>query len=472
MTNQDFQAEIKALRDQKQQLERDIAHLLKHDQLTGLMNRAAFINRCDDMLKKLDPVDAPSAMIEISISGLPRISGALGRHASDYVISALAARINQNHDSECYCGRLDYSSFALFIPDVQDPLKALTTAKRVLETLRMPIDWVDRKISLETAAGVALSSSTDNDALTLLQNAGLALRSSADRTGPNYSFFNPALAQAAKRRTEIVSAIEDAAANHYFKLQHQPCFSVATGELAGFESLLRLNHPKFGTITPLDFIPIAEETGLITKVGSWALTEACRIAVNWPAHLTVAVNISPEQFYTGTLLTDVHHALELSSFPAYRLELEITESTMLKDSEIVLSQLNSLREMGCSIVLDDFGTGYSSLSYLWKFPFSKLKIDRSFIQALDTTAMVKGMLRSIVDLSRNLGLKVTAEGVERPEHVDIVRSFGCDFIQGYLSGKPVDTEDLAAIILKNFSEQIKQLPTHGPDLRIAANASR
>jgi diguanylate cyclase (GGDEF)-like protein len=451
-------AENAALKEQKQQLERDLAHVLKHDQLTGLLNRAAFINQVDNLLQKLNPAESPSAMIEIGISGLPRISGSLGRHASDYMIASLAARINQGQYAEFICGRLDYSNFALFIPDVGDPVIALTTAKRMLEALKAPIDWIDRKISLDTSAGVALSSETDNDGLTLIQNAGLALRNRAERMGPNYGFFNPSLAQAARRRTEVVSAIEDAAANGYFKLQHQPFFATSSGELAGFESLLRLEHPKFGSISPIEFIPVAEERGLIAKVGTWALNEACMTATQWPSHLIVSVNISPEQFYTGSLLTDVHTALEISSLPAYRLELEVTESTMLKDSDIVLAQLSSLREMGCAIVLDDFGTGYSSLSYLWKYPFSKLKIDRSFIQALDSTKTIKGILKSIADLARNLGLKITAEGVETIEHADIVRGLGCDYVQGYLCGKPTDTKDLAAIIMKNFSEKIRPQP--------------
>ncbi len=212
----------------------------------------------------------------------------------------------------------------------------------------------------------------------------------------------PMLSQPFKRRCE----------NHYFSLNYQPFFNSLTGELSGFEALVRLNHPVYGFISPAEFIPVAEDVGLISRLGAWALAEACRTAATWPAHLTVAVNVSPEQFLDGTLMTDIHNALELSSFPAYRLEVEITESTMMGDAEVVMSQLESLREMGCPIVLDDFGTGYSSLSYLWKFPFSKLKIDRSFVQAMEHKPRVQGMLSSIMSLSRNLGLKVTAEGIE------------------------------------------------------------
>ena len=212
---------------------------------------------------------------------------------------------------------------------------------------------------------------------------------------------------------------------------------------------------------------MAEEAGLISKLGGWALAEACRTAVHWPSHLTVAVNVSPEQFLDGTLMTDIHNALELSSFPAYRLEIEITESTMMGDAEVVMSQLSSLRDMGCAIVLDDFGTGYSSLSYLWKFPFSKLKIDRSFVQVMEEKPRVRGMLTSIMSLSRNLGLKVTAEGIETPAQAQMIQDMQCDYIQGYLTGKPMPAKDLAAVVMKQFAKELKLRPEERHMLPVA-----
>lgn len=223
------------------------------------------------------------------------------------------------------------------------------------------------------------------------------------------------------------------------------------------EALIRLNHPTLGFISPAEFIPVAEETGAIQKIGAWVLVEACRVAANWPPHLLVSINFSPEQFMSGHLLSDVHNALELSSFPAYRMEVEITESTMLGDTEMIASQLTALRELGCQIVMDDFGTGYSSLSYLWKFPFSKLKIDRSFVQAMDTKPQVKGMMRTILDLARNLGLKVTAEGIETVEQAQMLRDHHCDFIQGYLCGKPVPEADVAAVIMTRFAASLRDM---------------
>jgi diguanylate cyclase (GGDEF)-like protein len=446
--------ELTLLRKQNTQLEQDIAHVIKHDQLTGLMNRAAFINAVDASLLSL-PSEDNAALIEIGIRDLPRMTGVLGRHAGDYAVSALAARLHFSQFGNALTCRLDYWTFAVFVPNLTDSLAALTTAKSIIETLSQPIDWVDRKLVMSVAAGVALRSPDDGrDANSLLHNAGLALKVASDKGGPGYSFYNPTLALAAKRKSDLQQLIQDATDRHLFELVYQPFFDMKTGALSGFEALMRLNHPEAGIISPIEFIPIAEETGLISRIGAMALAEACRCASEWPSHLTVAVNISPEQFYSGNLITDVHNALELSSFPAYRLEIEITEGTLLKDSELVMQQLTSLREMGCSIVLDDFGTGYSSLSYLWKFPFSKLKIDRSFIQALESSPMVKGMIRSIIDLSRNLGLRVTAEGIETMEQMTLLRSQGCEYLQGYLCGKPTAKQDLAAVILTNFAQQL------------------
>jgi diguanylate cyclase (GGDEF)-like protein len=457
----DPKTELDQLRRHNARLEEDIARLLMLDQLTGLLNRSAFMSKVDAHFKAAGSNPPLSAMIEFGMTGLPRLAGSLGRHVGDYVVSALAARLHAMVDTGTLCCRLDYRSFAVFIPSIADPLEAMTRAKAYLNKLVEPIDWVDRKLTIEIGAGVVLSGPDEHDAAGLLQNAGLAYKSATERGGPGYAFFNPALSQASKRRTDVLTAVQDSLDQHYLSLNYQPFFNCQSGELAGFEALLRLKHPTMGFVPPAEFIPVAEDAGLISKIGAWVMAEACRTAVHWPQHLTVAVNVSPEQFLDGTLLTDVHNALEVSSFPAYRLEVEITESTMMGDADVVLSQLESLREMGCPIVLDDFGTGYSSLSYLWKFPFSKLKIDRSFITAMEQKPRVRGMLSSIMSLSRNLGLKVTAEGIETPEQAAIIQDIQCDFIQGYLTGKPVPRQDIAAFIMSRFAKQLKARPAAG-----------
>ncbi len=250
-------------------------------------------------------------------------------------------------------------------------------------------------------------------------------------------------------------ALQDALDHHYLSLHYQPFFNCDTGELTGFEALMRLNHPRMGAISPVEFIPAAESAGLISKLGGWALAEACRTASHWPQDIVVSVNVSPEQFMDGSLMTDVHNALELSTLPAYRLEIEVTESTMMGDIDVIHPQVQGLRDMGCAIVLDDFGTGFSSLSYLWKFPFTKMKIDRSFVQAAEDQPKVRGMIGAIMDLSRNLGLKVTAEGIETSMQAAMMQGYHCNYLQGFLTGRPVPSTDVAAIILKRFADKLK-----------------
>jgi predicted signal transduction protein with EAL and GGDEF domain len=453
--DQQQRAELEALRLQKARLEKDVERLLTLDQLTGLFNRTAFINRVDSVLKARGERAAQAAMIEFTVTSLPRISGALGRHAADYLLSSLAARLNALAGEKQLCCRLDYRSFAFFMPEISEPLAALTFAKKTLMKLSEPVDWIDRKFKVEIGAGVALSSATENDAETLLLNAGLACRSANERGGPGYAFFNPALADATRRKAEIVAALQDALDHHHLSLHYQPFFNCETGELCGFEALMRLRHPRMGDIPPDEFIPAAEQAGLVSQIGGWALAEACRTAAHWPQDTVVSVNVSPEQFMDGTLLTDVHNALELSTLPAYRLEIEVTESTMMGDIEVVQPQIEALRELGCAIVLDDFGTGYSSLSYLWKFPFTKMKIDRSFVQAAEDQPKVRSMIGAIMDLSRNLGLKVTAEGVETPRQAAMMKAYHCNYLQGYLTGRPVPVSDVAAVIMSRFAEKLK-----------------
>jgi diguanylate cyclase (GGDEF)-like protein len=436
-------------------LEADIEHLSKHDHLTGLMTRAAFINEVDRCFSVDANVKSSGALIEISLQGIPRIAGTLGRHVSDYMISAIAARLNAMQLPGSFKCRLDYSHYAVFLPKLTDALQTMTITKQLLSDLAQPIDWVDRPLMFQLGAGVALAKDNDGDASNLVHHADLALKSAMSRGGPGYAFFNPTLAQSAKRRGVVLQALHAAIDDQSLHLHYQPYYNTQTGALSGFEALMRMTSQELGPVSPVEFIPVAEEASLIGQLGAWALVEACRAAANWPSNLTISVNISPEQFYSGTIVTDVHNALELSSFPAYRLELEVTESTLLKDSEMVLQQLGALRELGCSIVLDDFGTGYSSLSYLWKFPFSKLKIDRAFVQALDTTGMARGMLQSIIGLANNLGLKVTAEGIETKYHAEVLKEFNCDFLQGFLLSKPVAPTELAHLILQEFAPQLK-----------------
>ena len=437
-------------------LRKHLQQISSFDQDTGLPNYEALLGDINAEIAKAGPQPLGATFIEIRIKGLSRIGEAYGRKTIGSVIRQLAERLERAPVENRIIGRIDHKSFGVFLYKVSDPVLALQTAKQLVALCSRPVPWGDHMLNIEAIAGVALTTDTVQDAATLLHHAGLALRASSESGSPGYAFFDPAEAQAAKRRSDLVSIVAKAVEQNQFEMVYQPFFAFNSGKLVGFEALMRLRHPEFGNITPTEFIPIAEETGLISRLGAWCIEDVCRTAVEWPSHLVVGVNFSPAQFYTGTLLAEVNAALKHTQFPAYRLDIEITEGTLLKDQELVLSQLNALRGMGCAITLDDFGTGYSSLSYLWQFPFSKLKIDRSFIHALDTTPKAPSILKSIIDLSRNLGIEVTAEGIETVEQMVTLRNLNCDYLQGFLCGKPTAKANLAAIILKNFSETLGQ----------------
>jgi EAL domain-containing protein (putative c-di-GMP-specific phosphodiesterase class I)/GGDEF domain-containing protein len=436
-------------------LQEHLQNLALYDQETGLLNHDALLDIvAKELTRKLIP-QPEAAFIEMRINGLSTIGNVHGRHAIGFVIRKLADRLQLSNLNGAVYGRLDHNSFGVFLPEVHDGMAAMDIARRLLNLCKNPVDLGNRQVTVDVFAGVALTSENERDAVKLIDHASLAIAASAIPGNPGYAFFNPRDEAEIKRRNDLVAIVTNAVNEKTFTLVFQPFFDVKTGGLLGCEALMRLYHSQYGAISPMEFIPIAEEAGLISKLGAWCIEEACRTAAEWPSHLVVAVNFSAKQFYSGTLISEVNQALDRARFPAYRLEVEITESAMLQHQELVTAQLNVLKEMGCSIALDDFGTGYSSLSYLWQFPFSKLKIDRSFINALGTSSKASSILKAIIDLGQNLGLTVTAEGIETPEQLQSMRDLNCDTVQGYLTGRPVNSTDLSAMLLKNFSDRIK-----------------
>ena len=465
------------LEERVRTLEEDIERLSTTDSLTGMLTRAAFLAEVDRQIYvPINPAaQRPGTMIEVLVRDIPRITGTLGRHVGDYVISSIAARLNLMSLPDNVKGRLSQDQFAILFPYITDPLMAMKTAKDIIKALQAPVDWLDRTLVIDVAAGVALADDCngegEGDAASLLHNADLAVKTALQPGGANYAFYNPALAKFARRRMDILNALQQGLEKGHIEMNFQPVFEANTSKLVGFEALMRMQTPELGRVSPVEFIPIAEESGLIAKLGAWALFDACRVASNWPSYLTVAVNISPEQFYSGTVTTDVHHALQLSSLPANQLELEVTESSVLKDSESVQIQLLALQELGCGIALDDFGTGYSSLSYLWKFPFTKLKIDRAFIAAMDSTPVAKGILETILSVAKHLGLKVTAEGIENKEQQVVLAGLGAHFLQGFYFGQPMSEAELPRFLLSQI-----ETPQVGEseviDLHVAASRLR
>lgn len=353
---------------------------------------------------------------------------------------------------DTYAARWSEERFLVLLEQPGDPAAVLALARDITARLAAGPVVVRRVSPVACQAGIALAPADGTRLCDLVNNAELALAAARRQGHPGYGFYAPQMAADAARRLALQRAVREAVRGETLRLDFQPVYDMRSGELAGFEALIRLTDRELGPVPPSEFIPVAEEAGHIVEIGQWALEEACRAAAQWPAHLVVAVNLSPSEFLSGSLITTLRRALQRHGLPAYRLELEITEGTLMSDCELVLGQLRLLRDMGVSVALDDFGTGYSSLAYLCRFPFSKLKIDRSFTAALDNSASARSVLRAIVKLGHALGMAVTAEGIETPRQNALLRDIGCDLAQGYLLGRPAGLPDLAAIILRNFAQ--------------------
>jgi EAL domain-containing protein (putative c-di-GMP-specific phosphodiesterase class I) len=328
------------------------------------------------------------------------------------------------------------------------------------------VSVADGNIFLNVNIGLALAPTDGKNATDLLKSADVALLSSKSAGRNSYRFFDSDTENTLRKRRAIESAVKEACEQKLFELHYQPVFELRTNRLTGFEALIRLNHPHHGLISPAEFIPVAESIGLIGDIGAWTLETACQMASQWPDPLKVAVNLSPLQFRNGSMIASARRSLELAKFPAYRLELEVTEGLLLDDTDYVREQLRALQETGVGIVLDDFGAGYSSLGYLWQFPFNKLKIDQSFVRAMDTKSNVRNILRAIIGLGRSLNLPITAEGVETPEQAEYLRSLDCTEAQGYHFGRPIPATEVAAIILRNFAQTSKAASISAADRNI------
>lgn len=398
------------------------------------------------------------AVILCELTGLSWLSRSdcpeLGAQAMDEALQRLAALIPQT----ARVARWSEERIMVLLPGSADPVAVLALARDLTLSLTAGPCFTRLATPVACHAGIALGPADGMRLCELANSAELALAEARRQGKPGYGFYSPDMADHAERRSALQRAVREAVSGDALRLDFQPVYAMRGGALIGFEALIRLHDPELGPIPPSEFIPLAEQLGHIVEIGRWAVEEACRVAAQWPPHLVVAVNLSPAEFQTGTLITTIRRALQRHALPAYRLEVEITEGTLMTDSELVIGQLRLLRDMGVGVALDDFGTGYSSLAYLCKFPFSKLKIDRSFATALDHSASARSVLRAIVKLGHGLGMAVTAEGIETQRQLSLLRDMGCDMAQGYLLGRPAGLSDLPAIILGNYVERLVRRP--------------
>jgi diguanylate cyclase (GGDEF)-like protein len=436
---------------EKQQADRRIRFLAHHDALTGLTNRPHLIEQLEKALAVLPVRGGSLAVHFIDLDRFKEVNDTLGHDGGDFLLRTVAERLRAAIRIDDVAARLGGDEFVVVQNNIASNNQAEDFAQRLISALTAPIQFKEHEIPTTVSIGVALAPAHGNDPERLLKSADLALyKAKAD--GRNcLRFFLPEMDSELRARIELERAIRDAVLHDRFELHYQPLFEMTDRRLVGFEALIRLPKEDGTLIPPLTFIPVAEDLRLIDKIGAWVLREACRTAATWPEHLTVAVNLSPAQFLAGSISTIVALALKEAGLAPRRLELEITETLLLGDSEAIMAELRTLKAMGVAIVMDDFGTGYSSLSYLWRFPFDKIKIDRSFMQGFDGSGRdAETVVKTIIALGRELKMRVTVEGVETATQAAFLDQAAGDQAQGFYFGRPVPTSQVAASILADF----------------------
>ena len=430
-----------------------VAYMARFDALTGLINRAEFINRFESLLAE----GASFAVHIVDLDKFKEVNDYRGHGVGDLLLIEVGKRISAAAGQEADIARLGGDEFAILHrlsgEGALDPSKV---AAEVVETLGKSFYLDGHNIQIGGSVGTALSGIDGTTREALLRAADTALYVAKNQGRSRAIAFDPAMDEARLARLALEARLRDALATDAFRLNFQPIVETGTGYLDGFEALLRLDWPDGTPIPPVEFIPIAEDMGLIESIGRWTLREACRIAKDWPSHLKVSVNVSALQFRNSMLLLDIIATVSETGFQKHRLCLELTEGILLEDTHDVVSQLQSIRAEGIIVALDDFGTGYSSLSYLSRLPLDKLKIDKSLTRDLDLPGgKPYAILKTIISLGHVLNMRVTVEGVETDKQRRLLQDIGCDHCQGYLLGRPMPPEDLAAAIAQDLLHRTK-----------------
>jgi diguanylate cyclase (GGDEF)-like protein len=427
-------------------IEARVAHMAHHDALTELPNRTLLRERLERTLDDLQKGES-LAVLCLDLDRFKDINDTLGHSVGDTLIKEVGERLLACAGQDDTVARLGGDEFAIVQRAGEQPVASTELASRLVEAISQPLDLGGHQVTVGASIGIAVSPGDGKDAGELLKNADLALSRAKSEGRGAHRFFESEMDAEMQARSKLQLDLRKALANGEFELHYQPLVNLEHDEICGFEALLRWRHPERGFISPAEFIPLAEETGLIVPIGEWAMRQACAAAAEWPEHIKIAINLSPIQFNSRHLVETVLSSLASSGLSARRLELEITESVLLKNNETTLDTLHQLRALGVRIALDDFGTGYSSLSYLRRFPFDKLKIDRCFVSDLSESGDdARAILRAVAGLGISLGIATTAEGVETREQLERVREEGCTEMQGYFFSPPRPLAEVQAML--------------------------
>jgi diguanylate cyclase (GGDEF)-like protein/PAS domain S-box-containing protein len=431
----------------QREAEARIAYIAHHDALTGLPNRALFRNRLEDSIARAQRGEG-FAVHCLDLDRFKEVNDSLGHSLGDALLRAVAGRLREELREIDTVARLGGDEFAIIQSRVQQPAEATRLARRLIEVMSQPFELEGHQVVIGTSLGISLAPADGEEADTLLKNGDMALyRAKADGRG-RLCFFEPEMDARMQARRRLEMDLRRALVAREFELFFQPIVEVRSRRVTGLEALLRWNHPQQGLVPPDHFIPLAEEIGLIIPLGEWVLEQACAHAARWPGDTTIAVNLSPAQFASRGLVDAVARALAAAGLDPGRLELEITETVMLQDTEATLTTLHRLKALGVRIAMDDFGTGYSSLSYLQRFPFDKVKIDRCFTRDLGLTQQSDAIIRAVAGLCQGLDMRTTAEGVETEEQFRALARKGCAEAQGYLFSRPCPAGEIPEMLAR------------------------
>jgi len=428
--------------------EQEITRLACHDPLTNLANRALFREQLQQSLLRLGRGQA-FAVLCLDLDRFKAVNDTLGHPVGDALLKEVSARLLACVRQGDVVARLGGDEFAIIQANVRDPGSTEVLASRIVETVSKPYEIGGQRIDISTSVGMTLAPRDGSDADQLMSNADLALYRVKGAGRRGFSFFKAEMNDRIQMRRSLEADLRKAFEKEELALFYQPLVCLKSQTVTGFEALMRWTHPKHGTIPPAEFIGIAEEIGLISQLGEWALRQACVHAAHWSRPVKVALNLSPLQIRRD-LIEAVLQALASSGLPPNRLELEVTEAVLLQDIQSTLATLHQLRQLGVRIVMDDFGTGYCSLSYLRSFPFDKIKIDRGFIADIDRSAQSRAIVETIVGLGGSLGMATVAEGIENVEQLQMVRSFGCAQAQGYYFSPPIGAGEIERLLGDTF----------------------
>jgi diguanylate cyclase (GGDEF)-like protein len=449
---------------ERRSAEAKISHLARYDELTELPNRVNFRDEIGRLLTVQQGRNQLSALLFVDLDQFKQVNDTLGHPCGDQLLCAVAGRMREMLRPEDFVARFGGDEFVVFQQNIKSHEDAAGLARRIVDRLSERYKIDNHLVEIGASVGIAMTS-PGVSADTLLKNADMALyRAKADGRG-TFCFFRDEMAQTVEARRILELDLRKALANEEFELFYQPLVNLKSGKIATCEALLRWNHPVRGTVSPIDIIPIAEDMGLIVDLGRWILRKACMECMKWPESVSVAVNFSPQQFHQRDVLGEVRYALEVSGLPAHRLEIEITESSLLRNTQLTHDVLAQLHSLGVRISLDDFGTGYSSLSYLHNFPLQKVKIDRSFLEGIDTDRPLT-LLRGVARLSADLGMSVVVEGIENNEQLELISADGAvTEAQGYLFSRPVPAVRIRQLLNASHGRRM-------PDDQIVAVPSR